>query len=193
MSDSKDSSSGKNPDAAAKNIQLLSELNATLPTLLSSAGSALSLLTKPSSSTSHIEAPPGNEDIRKSLFEAHVTKYFTALKSLEDGLKKQVTALEEAGIIPAEPPAAVGQQAGAPMAGLAGSATGGGSTGDSGITNGGMGRFEVDWLNSQARDVGKQKEREVVRDAKEYLETLKTESGKKTEDVDVKDEVMGNG
>ena len=42
-----------------------------------------------------------------------------------------------------------------------------------GLTNGGLGDFDVGWLNSRTRDVGIGKERELVKQLRELLEQIK--------------------
>jgi hypothetical protein len=59
---------------------------------------------------------------------------------------KQKDALVDAGIIPREP---VKQ-----------------------TTQDGMGAFDVAWLNSRSKDVGREKEKELVTEAKAWLEKM---------------------
>jgi hypothetical protein len=125
-----------------------------VPKLLSSAGSAISLRTNsPHAATALSTANTGSTspngiDGRKEAFLAHVRTYFSTLKGLEKALIKQTEALEDAGIIPAEKEKVLD---------------------GSGLTNGGLGDFDVAWLNSRRTDVGREKERELRAEVDTFL------------------------
>jgi len=80
-----------------------------------------------------------------------VRDYYTTLKGIQVALLDQTSALEEAGILPPEQGRQDAQE--------------------------GMGSFDVAWLNSRSKDVGCEKERELVAKAKAWLE--RTEAHKK--------------
>ena len=82
--------------------------------------------------------------------------YYTTLRRIRDQLRAEVDALSEAGLLESS---------------LDGSALG------PGATNGGLGDFDVSWLNSRAKDVGAGKERELVTELRVLLESYKNEKG----------------
>jgi hypothetical protein len=142
-----------------------------------------------------------------------VRGYFGALREMELALMKQVAALEDAGIVGRDPlsVAAAGTVAGAdagnapanrpPTGALAAGGARDGGGGDGGAANG-MGVLDIAWLNSRARDVGIEREKELVAEAKARLgvgpaavagdETGvgEDEVNAKEEGVPVKDEAM---
>ena len=92
-------------------------------------------------------------------------------------LRRQVYALEEAGIIAAERPAAEragGADGGAPRA----------SEPAAPITNGGLGNFDVSWLNSRRDDVRMRGEAELVREKRKRLEALERKYYSRPEEND---------
>jgi len=121
-------------------------------------------------------------DSAKRAFTTSATTYFTTLQSIMARLRRQVYALEEAGIISSETPAlsstttvaavndgfSNGNGRGSmPMSGVARRGLLPGNTnrdeGDK-ITNGGMGGLDVSWLNSRVGTGGKEMEMEILDD-----------------------------
>jgi hypothetical protein len=135
-----------------------------------------------------------------------VRGYFGALREMELSLMKQVAALEDAGIVGrdaapagAPPPAAAGDApANRPPTAGPPAAEGVGS-GSEGAAGGGLGALDVAWLNSRARDVGLERERELVAEAKARLgRRVRADEGMEgvveetsvEDDVPVKEEAM---
>lgn len=96
---------------------------------------------------------------------------------MDVNLRRQIYALEESEILPAEaitrePPTSLAVASAAhpnsPNASL--SRTGGGSKGP--ITGGGLGNLDVGWLNSRNDNVGKEKKAELWREAERFMSKL---------------------
>lgn len=85
---------------------------------------------------------------RKNAFSSAASDYFTTLSWIEVQLRRQIWALEEAGIIAAE---ASSQNAG---------------------NQGSLGSLDVGWLNSRNDKVGKEMEAELWAKARELIEGL---------------------
>lgn len=110
-------------------------------------------------------------------FTAATSQYFTLLSSVDVNLRRQIYALEEADILPAEAvtketptslavPSAV--QGTSPNASLL--RTGGGNKGV--VTGGGLGSLDVGWLNSRNDNVGKEMRAELWREAERFVSKL---------------------
>jgi hypothetical protein len=138
-------------------------------------------------------------DRRKAAFLRHVRGYFGTLRDMEMALMKQVAALEDAGIVARDTSAAAaaaatagGSAAGgdAPLRPAAPAADGG--PGGDGASSGALGALDIAWLNSRGRDVGLEKERELVTEAKARLGRAEQpgESMEVVEEVPVKEEAM---
>lgn len=74
-------------------------------------------------------------------------QYYTKLNELDETLKRQTTALENAGILAKQETRA-----------------------EEGVTNMGMGDLDIAWLNSRGRDIGLTKEQELLAQAKTFIE-----------------------
>jgi len=116
--------------------------------LLQSAGAAIAALTN---SPHNAELLPDGQatsmDKRKIAFRSHVEQYYTKLNELDETLKRQTTALENAGILAKQETRA-----------------------EEGVTNMGMGDLDIAWLNSRGRDIGLTKEQELLAQAKTFIE-----------------------
>lgn len=119
-------------------------------------------------------------DQQKQNFRQAASQYFSLLSAVDVRLRRQIYALEEAEIIPAEAPpkeqpnslsvpaafATLGNGPAPPIAKqMAISKTVGSA--------GGLGPLDVGWLNSRNDDVGKEMEAELWAEAQEFIETLK--------------------
>lgn len=121
---------------------------------------------------------------RKAAFKTATSQYFALLSSIDVRLRRQVYALEEAGILDAEAVSANtgsfrGDAAGGAGAGSNAAAGGGGAGGA------GAGQFsplEISWLNSRKDTVGKDKEAESWAAARELVKRLQTENGQANAD-----------
>lgn len=83
-------------------------------------------------------------DQRRTEFRKHVNNYFSTLNQIQTALLKQTSELEEASILAQQQGRQDGKE--------------------------GLGSFEVAWLNSRSKDVGLEKEKELVAEAKAFLE-----------------------
>ena len=118
---------------------------------------------------------------QKDSFQTATSQYFTILSSVDVNLRRQIYALEEADILPAEaiskelptslavPSAA---QINAPNA--SSSRTGGKHKGL--ITGGGLGDLDVGWLNSRNDNVGKEINAELWEEAQCFISKLEERS-----------------
>ncbi|KAF2666997.1 hypothetical protein BT63DRAFT_457954 [Microthyrium microscopicum] len=133
------------------NLKVLVALSRDVPNLLQSAGSAIALLSDSTHNAELLAEADGTAlEARKAGIQTHVRDYFKTLFRLKQILLQQSYALEEAGILlPVEDTK----------------------------SNGGMGAMDVAVLNSRSRDVGLRKEKELVKEATEWLEQAKESEG----------------
>lgn len=144
--------------------------------MLQSAGLAIRALTNSApqtqeSSTEGREEGQGEKEgealeAHKRAFKDSSAKYFALLSSIDVRLRRQVYALEEAGVIE---PEASAESVGA--AGGVATATSGGAGGGT-ATN----PLEISWLNSRKDTVGKDKEAELWAGARKLV-SRHTEDG----------------
>lgn len=135
----------------SERISQLSQIDDQIASLLSSAGLALQSLTHPDES--------GKLDTLKETFQTHISEYFTTLSSIDVNLRRQIYALQEAGLI---------REGTAKDARDAAHVT---ATGTQGA--GDMGALDPSWLNSRAKDrVGKGMEEELWGKARALVERL---------------------
>lgn len=137
-------------------------------------------LTQASHSTQADEATVSSTiEQQKENFRQAASQYFSLLSAVDVRLRRQIYALEEAEIIPAEAPpkeqssslsvpsafAAFGNAPAAPSAKqmVPTKAVGGG---------GGLGSLDVGWLNSRNDDVGKEMEAELWAEFEHFIEAL---------------------
>ena len=117
---------------------------------------------------------PAAIEQQKGSFTATTTQYFTLLSSVDVNLRRQLYALEEADILPAEAvsnkpttnlavPSAVQAHPQNPSL----PRVGGGNKGV--ITGGGLGNLDVGWLNSRNDNVGKEMKSELWREAETFV------------------------
>ena len=146
----------------------------TVATLLHSASAAISILGNTPSTSS---TPPSLAS-QKAALSAHSTSYFAALSSIEVRLRRQVYALEEAGLIAAgdDRDEKRGKSGGADDRGA-----------------GAGGALDVSWLNARASNAAeKSMERHIWAQAAELVKRLDggNEGAGGEEGVAQKDEVM---
>lgn len=135
-------------------IRELNSIDASVPQLLHAAGSAIQILGS--------QSPSKDLTSAKSQFLDSITTYFTTLSSIDVRLRRQVYALQEAGLIKeGDAKDAKRGASAAAAAALPGNGAGAG---------GGM---DVGWLNGGGDQVEKDMEREVWRRASEFLERLR--------------------
>ncbi len=140
--------------------------------MLRAAGLAINSLTPLATSSS--EAPQGNTDERKEAFKSSTADYFRLLDSISVRLRRQIFALEEADILPAEidsalaGPSTTGAAASLAPPGARPGATA--TTADVPAAN--MGNLDIGWLNSRSDVVGRTMEAELWAQARDFLEKL---------------------
>lgn len=130
--------------------------------LLQHAGTAIRTLTVSTPQAGGHEDDEGQDlEQRKANFAAASSQYFATLSSIDDQLRRHITALEDAGILPSE--AVIQETRSAPTHAQTASppskqpATKPKST----ITNGGLGNIDIGWLNSRNDNVEKIMEAEL--------------------------------
>lgn len=135
--------------------------------LIHSAGLAIQALTNTRSDDS--DSPPAaadtSLDAHKKRFKEATAQYFALLSSIDVRLRRQVYALEEAGVLT---PDSASRSNDGPGAGGGGTAT----------------SLDVSWLNSRKDTVGKDKEAELWDAAREFVERNVNVSGKKGSKAD---------
>ena len=101
-----------------------------------------------------------------------MSQYFALLASIDVGLRRQISALEDAEIIPSETAYKESQasQIGLTIAGQKQASKGA-------VTGGGLGSLDVGWLNSRNDRVGKEKEAELWDSAVAFLQSDKQMKG----------------
>ena len=151
--------------------------------MLRSAGLAVKALTNPESSDTKVRSTSIEQ--QKSSFATATSEYFSLLSSIDVRLRRQVYALEEAEIIPADVASKESQggsnipAALAALGALSSNATSSQSSKEKVTTGGsGLGQLDVGWLNSQNDKVGKEMEAELWAQAKELVEAFEKEQQK---------------
>lgn len=161
--------------------------------MLHSAGLAIKALTNPSLSEQD-DHPSQSRSIgqQKEDFTTAASQYFVLLSSVDVRLRRQIYALEEAEIIPAEAatkeqptnltvPPGSGAHANVPNT----LATKQAVASKSASTGGGLGALDVGWLNSRNDNVGKEMEAELWEKAKNFVKILEDEKNSQDEDIDL--------
>ena len=152
--------------------------------MVESAGLAIKALTARSASFSDKEpSQPTSIEQQKEDFTSATSQYFSLLSSVDVRLRRQIYALEEAEIIPAEAPTKEPQSTLLIPAGLVAltNALNVPAAKQAGAnknisTGGGLGALDVGWLNSRNDSVGKEKEAELWAAAKDFILTDLTET-----------------
>ncbi|KJX95511.1 hypothetical protein TI39_contig4107g00001 [Zymoseptoria brevis] len=158
-------------------IRELSTINTDVAALLTSAGHAINSLTNrplernTSDEDTEMDDATANclEDHKKA-FAQHTTEFFEGLQGVVARLRRQAYALEEAGIITPDTLGLGSVQA--PVVSVQGGRSGAAQQEVENVKNGGLGNFDVGWLNSRGNKVGRDKEKELVIEAKELLEKV---------------------
>lgn len=166
-------------------IRELSTINTDVAALLNSAGNAMNSLTNrplaPATSdddTQMNDATANSIEDHKKAFAQHTTDFFEGLQGIVARLRRQAYALEEAGIITPDTLGLGSVQPRVAAATTAPNGRGGASQPEvENVKNGGLGNFDVGWLNSRGNKVGREKEKELVIEAKELLEDVVAAKG----------------
>ncbi|CZT23288.1 uncharacterized protein RCC_08999 [Ramularia collo-cygni] len=136
----------------SERIRELTNINADVAGLLTSASHAVGALTTSTAS----ESMPDTAEGQREAFVAAAQEFLHGLQGVAARLRRQAVALEEAGIIT---PDALREE------GVS-------------VRNGGLGGFDVGWLNSRGDKVGRDKEGELVAEARDLLkEVLEKKEG----------------
>ncbi|KAF2765565.1 hypothetical protein EJ03DRAFT_205371 [Teratosphaeria nubilosa] len=146
------------PFTPADRIRELNGVNEEVASILTHAGNAIA------ANAPHAEQGE-DVDARKRAMEEHIQTFLVTLQSATTKLKRNVYALEEAGIIQ---PEATTMQLPSSTA-----ATGRGAQSAAQvekITNGGMGNLDIGYLNSRGNQVGAEKEAELMEEASRLAE-----------------------
>ncbi|KAM3422093.1 Mediator of RNA polymerase II transcription subunit 11 [Cercospora zeina] len=167
-------------------IDELSTINQDVSKLVTSAGQAIHALTnRPlnlhASEDDDDERMSGNSnetiEDRKTKFKDNTESFFVHAQSIFAVLRRQMIALEEAGIITPDPqaspeqPKTVQPPAQASPRGFAPVPKEQQLDPDR-IKNGGLGHLDIGWLNSRGNKVGAEKEAELMQEAKTLLEDV---------------------
>jgi hypothetical protein len=156
----------------ADRIAELNEIDQSVAKLLSAASDAVAILSN-SSSNDKQRAALRNAATAKAAFTNAADTYFSTLSSVEVRLRRQVYALEEAGLI--NPGDEIDARKGRSLA----SELGTGRTGG--------GPLDPSWLNARVNDsVEKGMKQDLIAQAKEFLKGMEEGSQKSQEEVSAK-------
>jgi len=162
---------------SVQRILQLSEIDHDVAQILRSAGGAVNALTSSPHEASNIEpndplmAPKSANDA----FESHTIEFYERIQAVSALLRRQIYALEEANIIAAQPQTADHKpQTALPQPVARANPLLGPPISEASvtITNGGLGNFDVGWLNSRRDNVGRIKEAELLAEARRHVESL---------------------
>ncbi|KAJ6442191.1 mediator complex, subunit Med11 [Purpureocillium lavendulum] len=145
------------PFTVEENIQQLNAIDKSIVQLMNHAATALGALTTPTAEGS--VKPALNPPAQKEAFRSATDAFLTTLHSVDVRMKRQVLALEEAGIVRLSAAASASQDP---------KATSKASLKPNGV--GSVGNLDVGWLNSRGTRVERDMEAELWRDAREFLE-----------------------
>ncbi|KAL4929293.1 mediator of RNA polymerase II transcription subunit 11 [Aspergillus undulatus] len=159
---------------SADRIRQLNDIDQDVAKLIYSAGLAVQALTNArsndpssSSSTTFSSNNPNNStstntlETHKTRFKEATSQYFALLSSIDVRLRRQVYALEEASILAPDSAGARTEGSFASAAAAAGASN----------------PLDVSWLNSRKDTVGKEKEAELWRAAREFVQTKRGDGG----------------
>ncbi|KAI4158895.1 MAG: hypothetical protein L6R39_000454 [Caloplaca ligustica] len=178
--------SGQLDTSAAERIAQLNSVDKDVAKLLHYAGNAIKTLTVHAPES---EGSQGNhaQDIeqRKAGFAAASSEYFTLLASIDVRLRRHITDLEIAGILPSEAvtqdfrPTQIEQNHQKPPINPKNT-----------VTNGGLGNLDIGWLNSRNDNIEKTMEAELWKESQKLVEkTLQTRSASQNDnDVSMLDD-----
>ncbi|EQL00766.1 hypothetical protein G6O67_005083 [Ophiocordyceps sinensis] len=149
------------PFTAEENIDHLNAIGRSIAQLMNHTATALNALTTPASadpSADGASKPALDPPSQKDAFRSATDSFLTTLHNIDVAMKRQVLALEEAGIV---------NLSNAPRQGP-NSATAKASLKPNGV--GTVGNLDVGWLNSRSSRVERDMEAELWQEAREFLE-----------------------
>lgn len=156
-----DGSQAHQPFTAEENIDRLNAIGRSIAQLMNHTATALNALTTPASVEPAADGagkPALDPSSQKEAFRSATDSFLTTLHSIDVRMKRQVMALEEAGIV---------NLSNAPRQGPS-SAVSKASLKPNGV--GTVGNLDVGWLNSRSWRVERDMEAELWRQAREFLE-----------------------
>ncbi|ODA78997.1 hypothetical protein RJ55_04587 [Drechmeria coniospora] len=169
MADSQDEQ--YQPFTLEENINQLNAIDKSIVELMAHTATALNALTTPattktSDTTGEASRPPALDPAsQKDAFRSATNSFLTLLHSIDVRMKRQVLALEEAGIVNLSN----AQRQESPNTGTTVAPKA--SPQPNGV--GDVGTLDVGWLNSRSTRVEREMEAEAWQDARELLERLK--------------------
>jgi len=169
--------------STADRIRELTEINSDVVAMLSAAGQAINALTnRPLNATSDDDNDTNMEDTgepatleaRKQAFKQNTADFYNNVHAVTARLRRQAYALEEAGIITPEAAtlSSISVKSARPAPTQPGRPPQQSDQQPERITNGGLGKQDIGWLNSRGNRVGADKEKELVEDAKKLLQDV---------------------
>jgi len=169
--------------STADRIRELTDINSDVASMLSAVGQAINALTnRPLNATSDDDNDTNMEDTRepatlearKEAFQRHTNDFYDNIHAVTARLRRQAYALEEAGIITPEAAtiSSITVKAAKPPPVQPGRAPQQIEQQPERITNGGLGKQDIGWLNSRGNRVGADKEKELVEDARKLLQEV---------------------
>jgi len=154
---------------AADRIADLNSIDASISTLLSSASEAVGILANAPGSSNGTGRPTSLPSAQAAFTEAAST-YFSTLSSIEVRLRRQVYALEEAGLI---------------QPGDERDAKRGRTIGGENVGRGGGGSLDTSWLNARASDkVGEGMDAELWKTARQFVGEIQAREKEARKDSD---------
>ncbi|KJZ77704.1 hypothetical protein HIM_02881 [Hirsutella minnesotensis 3608] len=149
----------RQPFTIEENINQLNDIGRSIVQLMNHTATALSSLTTPAaeSSTEAATKPAMDAPSQKEAFRTATDSFLTTLHSIDVRMKRQVLALEEAGIVNLSSSSRQDP-----------SGTSKASLNPNGV--GTVGNLDVGWLNSRSWRVEREMEAELWQEAREFLE-----------------------
>ncbi|KAL8923341.1 MAG: hypothetical protein Q9172_003182 [Xanthocarpia lactea] len=169
----------------------LGDIDRDVARLLESAGLAINtLICAESDAEGNRNTQSQSIEQRKQSFATASSHYFSLLSSIDIRLRRHISALEDAEIVPSEK-TAKGSQSSTDAPTVTVSTSNSllprqAATSRDVITNGGLGNLDIGWLNSRNNNVGKAMEAELWKEAHELIE--KTLEAKGRGDVAMSDD-----
>ncbi|PHH74807.1 hypothetical protein CDD82_4760 [Ophiocordyceps australis] len=148
------------PFTFEENIEQLNAIDSLIVQLMDHTATALGALTTPSSTSADQQPVELNAETQKEASHAATDKFLATLHSVDVGMKRQILALEEAGIV---------DLSSAPRQNTGGASRP--SLKPNGL--GTVGNLDVGWLNSRSTRVERDMEAELWRDACHFLDKNK--------------------
>ncbi|KAH6603262.1 mediator complex [Trichoderma cornu-damae] len=152
-----EASHNQEPFTLEENIHQLNAIDKSMVQLMSHTATALGALTTPASSDDSNASASVESAAQKEAFRQATDTFLSSLHSIDVRMKRQILALEEAGIVNLSSGPRPGHNASMKP-----------SLKPNGV--GGIGNLDVGWLNSRGTKVERDMELELWRRARELLE-----------------------